>query len=100
MCEGAFVRMHARPAGMVACHRSSIPHVSASDRIWREGILRQEDTRDRRGIRESGGLLPISWSRDNGSHGCGCSVDGGSIGVSSIGTYLSQVAANSAGVLY
>src|SRR4051794_21571139 len=46
------------------------------------------------------GLLPISWSRDNGSHWCGCSVDGGSIGISSIGTYLSQVAANSAGVLY
>src|SRR3954468_17786253 len=46
------------------------------------------------------GLLPISWSRDNGSHGRGCSVSGTSFGLSSIGTYLAHVAANSAGVLY
>src|SRR3954471_8896196 len=46
------------------------------------------------------GLLPISWSSDNGSHVCGCSEDEGWVGSSSIGTYLAHVAANSAGVLY
>ena len=44
------------------------------------------------------GLLPFSWSRDNGSQGCGCSSDGGSDGVLSIGTYLSNLAAYSDGV--
>jgi hypothetical protein len=44
------------------------------------------------------GLLPISWSRDNGSQGCGCSSDFGSDNVSSRGTYLSHRAAYSAGV--
>ncbi|HMB06724.1 MAG TPA: transposase [Isosphaeraceae bacterium] len=46
------------------------------------------------------GLRPISWSKDNGSHWCGCSVANGSFEFSSIGTYLTQVDANSAGVLY
>src|SRR5271157_2648036 len=46
------------------------------------------------------GLLPISWSSDNGSHLVVHSVDEGSGGSSSIGTYLSQVAENSAGVRY
>ena len=46
------------------------------------------------------GLLPISWSSDNGSHLFVHSVDEGSGGSSSIGTYLSQVAENSAGVRY
>ena len=46
------------------------------------------------------GLLPISWSSDNGSHLFVNSVDEGSGGFSSIGTYLTQVAENSAGVLY
>ena len=32
------------------------------------------------GRRDRGGLLPISWSRDNGNHGCGCSVGDGSVG--------------------
>src|SRR3954466_13204039 len=56
----------------------------------------------RRPVRGRGGtgLLPISWSRDNGSHGCVCSVSDPSFGLSSIGTYLSHVAENSAGVLY
>ncbi len=45
------------------------------------------------------GLLPISWSSDNGSHLFVDSVDEGSGGPSSIGTYLTQVAENSAGVL-
>ncbi len=44
------------------------------------------------------GLLPISWSSDNGSHLFVVSVDEGSGGFSSIGTYLSQVAENWAGV--
>ena len=46
------------------------------------------------------GLLPISWSSDNGSYLFVNSVDEGSGGFSSIGTYLTQVAENSAGVLY
>ena len=46
------------------------------------------------------GLLPISWSSDNGSHLFVDSVDEASGGSSSIGTYLSQVAENSAGVRY
>src|SRR5271157_914764 len=49
---------------------------------------------------KSAGLLPISWSSDNGSHLFVHSVDEGSGGSSSIGTYLSQVAENSAGVRY
>jgi hypothetical protein len=52
-----------------------------------------------RGMERGGGLLPISWSSDNGSHVFVDSVDEGSGRSSSIGTYLSQVAANSAGVL-
>src|SRR4051812_26247936 len=52
------------------------------------------------GPERHGGLLPISWSRDHGSHGCDCSVSDASFGLSSIGTYLSHVAANSAGVSY
>ena len=44
------------------------------------------------------GLLPISWSSDNGSHLFVGSADDGSSRSSSIGTYLTQVAANSAGV--
>ena len=44
------------------------------------------------------GLLPISWSRGNGSQGCGCSSDWSPGGLSSIGTYLSNWAAYSAGV--
>ena len=44
------------------------------------------------------GLLPISWSRDNGSQGCGCSSDWVAGELSSIGTYLSNWAAYSAGV--
>ena len=46
------------------------------------------------------GLLPISWSSDNGSYLFVHSVDEGSGGSSSTGTYLSQVAENSAGVRY
>src|SRR5579862_1209485 len=46
------------------------------------------------------GLLPISWSRDNGNQGCGCSSGGGSVRVSSIGMYLGHVAAYSVGVWY
>ena len=46
------------------------------------------------------GLLPISWSSDNGSHLFVDSVDEGSSRSSSIGTYLTQVVANSAGVWY
>jgi len=46
------------------------------------------------------GLLPIPWSSDNGSYLFVDSVDEGSGGSSSIGTYLSQVAENSAGVRY
>jgi hypothetical protein len=46
------------------------------------------------------GLLPVSWSSDNGNHGCGCSVEEGVVRFSSIGTYLAHVVANSAGVLY
>ena len=49
---------------------------------------------------DSFGLLPISWSSDNGSYLFVHSVDEGSGGSSSIGTYLSQVAENSAGVRY
>ena len=41
---------------------------------------------------------PISWSSDNGNHLFVDSVDEGSGGSSSNGTYLTQVAANSAGV--
>jgi hypothetical protein len=48
---------------------------------------------------ESSGLLPISWSSDNGSQWCVCSVDKGSVESSSIDTYLAHVTANSAGVL-
>src|SRR3989442_303893 len=48
----------------------------------------------------SNGLLPISWSSDNGSHLFVDSVDEGSGGFSSIGTYLTHVAENSAGVIY
>ena len=44
------------------------------------------------------GLLPISWSSDNGNYLFVDSVDEGSGRSSSIGTYLTQVAANSAGV--
>jgi hypothetical protein len=44
------------------------------------------------------GLPPISWSSDNGSHLFVDSVDERSGRSSSIGTYLTQVAANSAGV--
>src|SRR5271166_5611305 len=58
---------------------------------------RQEGSATARGCR---GLLPISWSSDNGSHLVVHSVDEGSGGSSSIGTYLSQVAENSAGVRY
>ena len=46
------------------------------------------------------GLLPISWSSDNGSHLFVDSVDEGSGSFSSIGTYLTQVAENSTGVMY
>jgi hypothetical protein len=52
-----------------------------------------------RGKAQAIGLLPISWSRDNGNQWCGCSVGGTSFGSSSIGTYLGHWAANSAGVL-
>src|SRR5208337_5609425 len=52
------------------------------------------------GVLQEFGLLPISWSSDNGSHLVVHSVDEGSGGSSSIGTYLSQVAENSAGVRY
>jgi hypothetical protein len=45
------------------------------------------------------GLLPVSWSIDNGSHLFVGSVDKGSGGSSSIGTYLTQDAENSAGVM-
>jgi hypothetical protein len=44
------------------------------------------------------GLLPISWSSDNGNHLFVDSPDEGSGRSSSIGTYLPQVAATSAGV--
>ena len=44
-------------------------------------------------------LLPISWSSHNGGHLFVDSVDSGSGRFSSIGTYLTQVAENSAGVL-
>ena len=44
------------------------------------------------------GLLPISWSSDNGSHLFVDTVDAGSSKSSSIGRYLAQVAENSAGV--
>jgi hypothetical protein len=44
------------------------------------------------------GLLPISWSSDNGNHLFVGTEDEGSGRSSSIGKYLSQVAANSAGV--
>jgi hypothetical protein len=46
------------------------------------------------------GLLPISWSSDNGNHECVCSLGSGSVESPSIGTYLAHVAANSAGVRY
>ena len=46
------------------------------------------------------GLLPISWSSDNGNHLFVNSVYEKSGRSSSIGTYLTQVAANSAGVMY
>ena len=42
---------------------------------------------------QGNGLLPISWSRDNGSQGCGCSSDWVAGELSSIGTYLSNWAA-------
>src|SRR5262249_30389298 len=44
------------------------------------------------------GLLPISWSSDHGNHLFVDTVDEGSGRSSSIGRYLSQVAANWAGV--
>ncbi len=47
----------------------------------------------------AGDLLPISWSSHNGGHLFVDSVDSGSGRFSSIGTYLTQVAENSAGVL-
>ena len=50
-------------------------------------------------VGNTGGLLPISWSSDNGGHLFVDSVDAGSGRFSSIGTYLTQVAENSAGVL-
>jgi len=45
------------------------------------------------------GLLPISWSSDNGNQGFIRSEGANSVVLSPIGTYLAQVAANSAGVL-
>src|SRR5262245_61830525 len=46
------------------------------------------------------GLLPISWSSDNGSQLFVDSLDEGTGRSSPIGTYLTQVAENSAGVWY
>src|SRR4051794_12812515 len=46
------------------------------------------------------GLHPISWSSDKANYRYVCSECNGSLGSSAIGSYLEQVAANSAGVMY
>ena len=69
------------------------------EQLARHTALEGELKKLKANIREAT-VLPISWSSDNGSHLFVHSVDEGSGGSSSIGTYLSQVAENSAGVRY
>ena len=78
--------------------RNGMSHVEALKAAPKTALPIREGAREISREMERIGLLPISWSSDNGSHLIVGTVDEGSGRSSSIGTYLSQVAANSAGV--